>query len=386
VTESRFPIRVLQLITELRPAGAERIVYELAKGLPRERYEMEVCALRSATGKVADWLREADVPVHSLEMARKLDPFAPGRLVELLRERRIGLLHAHLYHANVLGRYAARKAGLRGVIGTIHIPEKRFRPWRFWHEKYSLGPHDVEVCVSEAVKRFMLERGGLPEAQLRVIPNGVDLSRFKEDVDRIAAARELRARLGLPTDALVVLAAGRLEAQKDYPLLLSAWERLIYRNEPRLSCAHLLIAGEGQERAKLEARIEKGALSSRVRLLGYRDDLPTLMAGADVFVQASAYEGFGLAVAEAMAAGLPVVATAVDSVPEVVGDEGAGVLVLPGDAGKLSEGLAEVLLKGADDRRHMGKLGRLRVEEHFTLQKMLAAYDALYQERLNANA
>jgi len=324
------------------------------------------------------------VPVHSLEMSLKLDPFAPGRLVELLKERRIGLVHAHLYHANVLGRYAARKAGLGGVIGTIHIPEKRFMPWRFWHEKYSLGPRDVEVCVSAAVKRFMLERGGLPEARLRVIHNGVDLSRFKEDVDRAAAARELRSNLGLPTDALVALAAGRLEPQKDYPLLLKAWERLIYRSEPRLSRAHLLIAGEGTARPKLEARLKQGALTSRVRLLGYRDDIPALLAGADLFVQAAAYEGFGLAVAEAMAASLPVVATAVDSVPEVIGDAGAGVLVPHGDAGKLAEGLAEVLLKGEDDRRHMAKLGRLRVEEHFTLPKMLAAYDALYQEMSNA--
>ena len=115
------PLRVLQLITELRPGGAERIVYELARGLPPERYAVQVCSLRPCTGALAESLRQAGLPVHSLEMACKCDLRAYWRLANLLRSERIQLLHSHLFHANLLGRLAARRAGTPAVLSLIHI-------------------------------------------------------------------------------------------------------------------------------------------------------------------------------------------------------------------------------------------------------------------------
>src|SRR3990172_10037066 len=226
---SPAPLRVMQLITELRPGGAERVVYELARRLPRERFAVEVCSLRPASGAVAEWLRAAAVPVHSLEMKAKLDLRAPGRLVRLLRERRTALLHTHLFHANVLGRAAARRLGGVRVLGTLHIVERRFRPWHFWLDRWTLGRDEVEVCVSEAVRDFTHRRAGIPLAQLRTIPNGVDLVRFRA----CAAARRrgetaaaLRAVLGLAPRATLALAVGRLEPQKGYADLVDAWAQL----------------------------------------------------------------------------------------------------------------------------------------------------------------
>jgi glycosyltransferase involved in cell wall biosynthesis len=376
--------RVLQLITELRPGGAERIVYELARGLPSDRYTVEVCSLRPATGAVAGWLREAGIGVHSLEITHKLDLGAIGRLRALLRRGAFGILHTHLFHANMVGRLAARHGVPPIVLGTIHIAERRFRPWHFWLDRMTLGPHGVEVCVSQAVRDFTRERTRLAPERFRVISNGVDLSRFDRYADadvRKTAARELRSEFGFSPETRVAVAVGRLEDQKGYPDLLEAWARL--RNDARLavSGAALIVGGEGRERPALEAQIRRLGLGNRVRLPGHREDIPKFLAGADLLAFSSHYEGFGLALVEAMAAGLPVVATAVDSVPEVLGDSPAGHLVPPRDPDALAHELAETIALAPDRRESLAVLARARAQT-FSLPKMLNAYAELYDELL----
>ena len=386
------PVRVLQLITELAPGGAERIVYELARGLPREGYDVRVCSLRPAAGEVAAWLRAAGVPVHSLEMKRKLDAGAPRRLAQLLEQERIRVLHTHLFHANLIGRLATRGRRDLIVLGTLHIAEKRFRPWHFWLDRATLGPRGVEVCVSEAVRGFTRGRTGIPDEQLRVIPNGVDLTRFApyaENEARERAAAEVRREQGLPPATRVAVAVGRLEPQKGYPDLVAAWAQLRRGKSGDSIDVHavpgfppvLLIAGEGRERARLERQIRELDLAGSVRLLGHREDVPRLLAAADVLAFPSRYEGFGLALVEALAAGLPVVAARVDSVPEVLGDCEAGRLVPARNPAALAAALADVLSLSAEERRRLASAARARAEV-FALPRMLAAYDALYQELL----
>lgn len=378
------PLRVLQLITELRPAGAERIVFELARGLPKERFQVQVASLRPATGAVAGWLRKAGVPVHDLGMCCKYDPRAHGRLVDLLKRERIGLLHTHLFHANVVGRSAARKSGVR-CVGTAHIAERRFMPWRFWLERRVLGKDGLLVCVSEAVKTFMQERARISSQQMRVIHNGVDLSRFEEwrsPERRTEARAALRKAIGVPEYAEVAIAVGRLEPQKNYSHLLNAWAELCGSTPEGLRDQRLVIVGDGSQREALKAQVRQLGVERSVHWLGHRDDVPALLAGADAFVLSSSYEGFGLVVVEAMAAGLPVVATAVDSIPEVLGGEaaGSGILVPPGDPGALASGLAGALTASADERAARSASGRRRAREHFSLATMLERYAALYEE------
>lgn len=380
------PVRILQLITELRPGGAERIVYELARGLPRARFQLDVCSLRPASGSVAGWLRDAGVMVHSLEMTRKLDLGAIRRLRELLKRGGFHILHTHLFHANLVGRLAARKGIPPIVIGTIHIAERRFRPWHFWIDRMTLGPHGVEVCVSQAVCDFTRQRTGIPPERLRVIPNGVDLERFAPFADAAArrdAARTLRSQHALPEETPVVVAVGRLEEQKGYPDLIDAWSLLGKDARAEIANAVLIVAGEGRERPALESRIRQLGLTPRVRLPGHCEDIPRFLAGADLLAFSSHYEGFGLALVEAMAAGLPVVATAVDSVPEVTGNSPAARLVPPRDPGALARAIAESLAVGPPERAARADRARERAQT-FALPRMLDAYAALYDELLTA--
>jgi len=378
------PKRVLQLITELRPGGAERIVYELARGLSGERYAVEVCSLRPATGAVTGWLKEAGIAVHSLEMTRKLDLGAIGRLRALLRREAFDILHTHLFHANLIGRLAARHGIPPIVLGTIHIAERRFRPWHFWLDRLTLGPRGIEVCVSEAVREFTRERARIAPERLRVIPNGVDLGRFApyaDDAVRQAARHELRGEFRLPPETRVAVAVGRLEGQKGYADLLEAWARLRNDARPVVAGAALIVAGEGRERPALEAQIRRLGLGDRVQLPGHREDIPKLLAGGDLLAFSSHYEGFGLALVEALAAGLPVVATAVDSVPEVLGDSPAGRLVPPRRPDALAHALAETLATAPDRREALAAFARARAQA-FSLPKMLNAYGTLYDELL----
>lgn len=360
-------LRVLELITELRPAGAERIVFELARGLPADRFEVQVCSLRPATGDVASWLRDADIPVHSLEMRWKLDLRAPRRLARLLERQGIDLVHAHLFHANLLGRRAARRVGCPAVT-TVHIIEERFRPWHGWLDRWTLRPGDVEVCVSRAVRDHLHERVRIPAERLRVIPNGVDLDRFRG----VGDDGRLRAATGADDGDPVIVTVGRLEPQKGHQELIAAWRNVDSQR------AHLAIIGEGSLRARLEEQAQDPALRGRVHLLGHRHDIPELLAGASGFVLPSRYEGFGLVLVEALASGLPVVASGGAAVAEVLGEDG-GWLVRSGDTDGLACGLRELLALDSDDRAAREAVARQRSQE-FGLAPMLDAYADLLTE------
>jgi len=362
-------VRVAQLVTELDPGGAERVVYDLATGLDRARFDPLVISLAPATGEVARWLAEARVPVASVGMTGKLDYGARRRLARILVREKVALLHAHLTHAIFLGRLAAADVRVPAVVSTVHVAERRWRPWHYLADRLTARLCDVEVCVSEAVRRHTARRARVPEGKLRVIYDGVDVARFDAAVDRRAARRSL----GCGSDDKVIVSLGRLRRQKGHDLALRAMAE-VARREP---AARLVIVGDGPERdrlARLHARLGMG---ERALFAGQRDDVPAVLAAADVVVAASRYEGFGLAVAEAMAARRPVVATRVDSLPEIVAAGVSGLLVPPEDVSALSEAVLRVL---ADPglARALGESGRARIAGRFTLAAMLRAHEALY--------
>jgi starch synthase (maltosyl-transferring) len=228
------------------------------------------------------------------------------------------------------------------------------------------------VCVSRGVERFSRDVVRLAPARLTVIPNGIDPAPF----DR--ATPLPRATLGVPSGANLALAIGRLDVQKGLADLLDAAEWVIARRPDW----HLVIVGDGPERGRLLARLgARPALAERVHWLGRREDVPALLATADVLVLASHWEGMPNVVLEAMAAHRPVVATAVEGSEDLVTPGQTGWLVPPRDPAALGQALLEAALEPERCRR-LGTAGRTRVETEFALDGMVSAYEHLWAKVL----
>jgi sugar transferase (PEP-CTERM/EpsH1 system associated) len=225
------------------------------------------------------------------------------------------------------------------------------------------------VTVSFDLRQWLLTTVGLPAAKLVTIHNGVDVGRFSAG-DRQASRRALR----LPAHAVVIGAVGRLDPVKDHAGLLEAFT-VLRTDQP---AAELVIVGDGPCRADLERRIQERGLTGRVHLLGMRQDVPALLRGFDVFVLPSVAEGISNTVLEAMATGLPVVATRVGGNPELLEHGVTGMLVPPGNPLVLAAAL-RCYVEDANLRLGHGEAALRRVLAHFTLDRMAQAYRDLYQ-------
>ena len=365
-------IRICQMITELAPAGAEACVWELATRLPPDRFHVEVAALRG--GAVADRLRQAGVAVHTLGVTGRLDVTKWPRLVRILRRRGFDILHTHLFHADLAGRPAGIAAGVRHIVHTVHVAERRFRPWQFAWARWMAASADRIVCVSTGVRDFHARRAGLPLGRYTVIHNGIDAARYARDTRRRA---ELRRRWGLGDDDVLCAFVGRLDRQKGVDVLLEAFAA----SAAACGRLHLLLAGDGPLAGLVTRWMARSPSAPRVRAIGFTDDVPAVLAAADVFVQPSRWEGFCLAAAEAMAAALPVVACDVPGLNEVVADGQTGILCRPDSPACLTDALTR-LAEDADLRAALGAAGLRRVKQRFDVATFIDRHAALYQSLL----
>jgi starch synthase (maltosyl-transferring) len=360
------PVPVALVITDLNVGGAERMLVALATQLDRRRWRPAVICLDHA-GPLAGSLRAAGVAVDCLGVRPRRPLRALARLAWTLRRQAPRLVQSFLFHANVAARLAAPLAGAPWVLGGVRVAEHEKR----WHQVFDRLTARLaagSVCVSRGVERFSREVVGLAPERLTVIPNGVDPAPF-DQVEPLP-----RSALGVPPGADLVLSIGRLDVQKGLADLLDAAEWVIARRPDW----HLVLVGDGPERPWLLARIAaRTALAERVHWLGRRDDIPALLATADVLVLASLWEGMPNVVLEAMAARRPVVATAVEGSEDLVAPGRTGWLVPPRDPTALGQALLEAALD-PDRRRRYGAAGRARIQAEFSLERMVLAYQRLW--------
>jgi glycosyltransferase involved in cell wall biosynthesis len=354
--------RRLVLASQPLSAGVPRHVQDLVEGLDPERWELHVACPPTSTLWAA-LAGRTDVRLHRLGAARRPSPGDGASLVRLVRlARRAEVVHVHSAKAGFLGRLAALLAWrTERCAYTPHA-------WSFWAasgaeaaayrrlERLAARWCRAIVAVSSDEREAGLAAGVGRLEQYRVIPNGVDPGRFD------------RPRAPVPGRILFL---GRLARQKRPDLALRALAQL---ERPD---AEVVLASDGPDRQALERLAGELGVAGRVRFLGYREDVPALLAEAACVLLTSDYEGLPLTVLEAMAAGVPVVATRVGGVEEALGD--TGVIVDQGDAEAIAAGLARVL-GDAEAAARLGERGRARVLERFTRERMVADTVVLYEE------
>ena len=362
--------RILYVITELDVGGAEKALFELATRLDREIYEPEAACLMGE-GPLAESLRERGVPVHLLDARGKWDLRVVWRLRRLMAG--FDVVHSFLFHANMAARLAALGAGVGAVVASARVAE-RSRPRRRALERWTHRLVDVEVCVSNGVRDY-LGAGGFPRDKLAVIPNGVDIERF--------ASRDpaFKAKLGIGPDTPLVATIGRLHEQKGMTYFLRAAASV---RHSRPDC-HFLLVGHGPLEDELRAQAREFHIADHVTFLGFCDDIPSVLAATDVFVLASLWEGMPNAVLEAMAAGIPVVATRVEGTLDIIEDGETGVLVMPKDIPALVSSILRLLGDPARARR-LGEAAQAHVRAHFLLDAMVHRHEELYARLLKEAA
>ena len=339
---------------------------QLVTRLDRSRWAPAVFCL-AERGVLADELEVSGVPVFCLGARRWTNVCALFRLARELRRLHPRILQTFLFHANLAGRIAGSLAGIRTIVSGIRVAERRGRlPLRL--DRWTNWIVTTNICVSRAVADFSISTAGLSPKKIVVIPNGVDAARFPA-----AGPADLSA-FGIPPGSQVVLTVGRLDRQKGLHDLIAA-AALVVSKHPQ---AHFLLVGEGPERAALERSIREKGLTDRVHLAGWRSDIPELLAAGYALALSSLWEGMANVILEAMAAGLPVVATRVEGTLEIVRESETGLLVPPQSPPALAAAL-ELLLSDRVRAKSMGQAGRARVTAELSWEKMVARYDELYR-------
>jgi glycosyltransferase involved in cell wall biosynthesis len=361
-------MKVMFVITCMPVGGAERLLVELIRGLDRTRFAPELCCLKHF-GPLGEVLA-GEIPAFTGLLAHKYDLAVLGRLVRLMRRRRIDAVVTVGTGGDKMfwGRLAGWLAGVPVICSALHstgLPDHVELPNRL------LAPiTDAFIAVAQSHGRYLAEREGCPVRKVRVIPNGVDTERFRA----IPPDAALRQQLGIPPSAPLAGIVAALRPEKNHAVFLEA-AQLARRQVPG---AHFLIVGDGPQRQAIEAMRRDLGLCDAVHLAGTRNDIPALLSLLDVFVLTSQMEANPVSILEALACERPVVATAVGSVPETVLDGKTGYLAEPGNTRAIADRVTE-LLNDPDRATSLGRAGRRHVVAHWSLARMVEGYEALIE-------
>jgi len=387
-----------------REGGSTRYLKDLLNGLPADGYEIVFFPPEAATTYVHSSESISPIapsPLDSPPSTIRSRPSTLTRLwrclpqsfrlaVGLVREtialaRQVRKAHVDVFHSNYTGfefaPIAARLAGVKNVVGIYHnLPSEGFITHRWvqlFFENLSGWCLTTPVAVSKAAATEWEARCRTLRGRFRVIYNGVDIAAIQQ----AATPPVTRAALGIAEDAPILFVAARLHPMKGINYLLDAMPAILEKHPQTI----LLLAGDGNERERLQTQADALGITGHVRFLGWRNDVLRLLALADIVVQPSEWETFGLTLVEAMALGKPCVATAVGGMPEVVEDGVTGLIVPKRDVAALTRAIV-ALLDDPARARQFGQNGRKRVQDLFQLETMIQQTQALYQERGRAAA
>jgi len=365
----REKINILQLVDGFRLGGAETKLLELIKHLDKDKNKITVCSLTSAGSLQRDF-ESVGVKVKVFPRKHRFDVTLIPTLVRFLRKERINIVQTTLFYADILGVIAARIARVPAVISWETIShEHAFYAPRYRRMAYRLAMKFVDriVAVSKGVKESLI-RGGITASKIKVIYYGVDLMRFNNQDNG-----KCKAEIGLDGVFPVIGVVARLDKIKGHEYLLRGLTKIVERY-PGTKC---LFVGDGTYRKALEKLTQELGLNNHVLFLGFRNDITCLLNTLDLFVLPSVSEGLPNVVLEAMACSLPVVATSVGGIPEILVNKQNGILVPPRDPMAIATAILE-LLDNRERRVSIGLNARKFVERKFSLETQVNQFQKLY--------
>ena len=387
-----LPKTVLHVVDGLGLSGKTRNLVSIVSRIDRRRFAPVVCRLDTEPSPLVAQLEAAGVPLHTIPCRPGVNPFAVIALARLAWSIRAEVVHAHNPRPMLYGGLAARAIAVRATVGFLsafacQMPDRSYaflpQPLattsrrNVYRNRLAAASMRVIVTVSSSLGRRFCSYNDVPTEKLRVIGYAADVAAV--DTVRDERAWTLRRQLGFQDEDVVIGSVGRLVEQKDYPTELRAFA-IAAERAPNLRMA---IAGDGPLRSTLEGLARTLGIADRVRFLGQVNDVPALLRAVDIFALASKFEPYGVALVEAKAAGLPIVATAVNEIPEIVGDGVSGLLAPPENASNLAALFAKLALDRSS-RRRLGARARIEAEQH-SLPAAVAAYETLYEELLPRN-
>lgn len=363
--------RVLHLIDGLKIGGAEVLLRDLVRGLRGAGFQVSVGF--STPGPIQESLREMGISLTQLPRFMRVDPGLLLRMCALIRRVRPQIVHTHLFKSDLHGRIAAHLCQVPVIVSTAHnIDIWAQRPLLGYLYGLTARLADRIIAVSDEVRDYQIRYTHTAAARILTINNGVNVSKFENQLENGKVVRE---ELGLNLSAPVVGIVGRLERQKDHLTFLEAAAAI----KQALPETRFLIVGDGSLREELIGRARALDLLPSVLFCGIREDVPAVLAALDLLVFSSRWEGLPVALLEGMAAGLPIVSTAVGGIPGVVIENETALLASPGNPADLAKACL-TLLNNRELAGKFGVAGKKRVFEKYSLQAMISCTIDLYQK------
>ena len=375
-TVSSARIRVLHVIDSFDLGGAQTALLHLVRHRDTERFDVEVATMHGR-GVFWDRFAETGVPVHSLAPWKWL-PVYFLKLAALLIARRFDVVHSHLFGANLLAKPLAALLGVRVLVNHDQCNDRARIDSRalFLADKITNRLSSHICAVSRSIRDFLVEHERVPADRVSVVYNGVDLKGITPGVVTREAAR---GKIGLSRDSFVVAGVGRLHPQKNFALFLDVAAEALKRSNAPL---HFVIAGTGPEEAMLRERTKSLGIGARVTFAGFIADMHLIYAASDALMLTSLFEGLPLTVLEAMAMGVPVIASRLDGIGEILVDGVDSRLATSGNCEEFATALLQTVSQPEIAHR-LADAARKKVESTFSAETMAREVEAIYDRCLD---